>query len=290
MIGILPLLLFRLPDSHDPAVFVPDQNIKKSISIDVSDAYSIVFSVFRGTNGLIQQQVLIDAIHAFTKRQEFDSLPVFLLGMFDHIDDLVVSDPSVWMEHQIEHAFLQDSSIECCLQVSYRGRVVWLMEMLGFPVAGNHAGELPAPSSDDIRVGIVLNRVDERGKRKVLVHPGAAITIDDKMFRKIRVLVREYIENTTVGLQEVSGWRSAVENLTPQTWAGCIPGITAGRTKSNRPIALNGCQQIDTPVIGGFGGIELVPLQTGTRMVHRVYFDRQPFREPFLKLRVLRID
>ena len=188
---------------------------------------------------LVDKQVLVDAIHAVFEGQKLDSLSVRLLGIVDQVNDLIVPNPSVGMEDEVEHPFFYHGSIEGGFHVGHGYRIVGLVQVLSLPVAGNHARELPAPFPNDVRVRVVFDCVDERGKRNVLVHLGVAITVDHQVPRQFGVPIGKNIEDTTVSLQVISCGGSAVENLTPQSRTGGVAGIAARRSKCDWTIAAN---------------------------------------------------
>ena len=84
------------------------------------------------------------------------------------------------MEDEVEDALLEHDQVERGLHVLERLRVVRLLNVLAFPVAGNDAGKLPAEVADDVGIRIILDRVHERRERQILAEPLAAVGVEHK--------------------------------------------------------------------------------------------------------------
>ncbi len=189
---------------------------------------------------LAREQVLVQPLLRLAEVEELDLLAVLLHGVIDQLDDLLGLDPAVRVEDEVEDPLLEHDQVERRLHVFERLGVVRLVDVLRFPVAGDDAGELPAEVADDVRIGIVLDRVHERREREVLAEPLAAVGVEDEVARQAGVVGREEGEDRGVDRQEMARRAGLVEDLGDRTagWAmliesqqgirnatGLLPGI-----------------------------------------------------------------
>ena len=125
------------------------------------------------------QKILVKPLFDFTEVQELDSLAVLLVGIIDQFDDLIVTDPAVWMKTQREQALLDNGRVDGRFEVADGVRVAFSVQVLRIPVAGHQAGDLPATPADHIGIGVVLNVVRHRAiGRNVLAELLSTVLID----------------------------------------------------------------------------------------------------------------
>src|SRR5262249_3513865 len=140
-----------------------DNYINESVVIHIEQSHSIVSAAFRISYWYAAQQVLIQLLQRLLERQELHLLAMLFNGVVDQLDDLFVLDPAVRVEDEAVDALLDDGAVERRLEIADGDRAVRLLVVvLGRPVAGGDAGELPAELVDDVRIRIILDGVDER--------------------------------------------------------------------------------------------------------------------------------
>ena len=81
--------------------------------------------------------------------------------MVDQFDHLLGLNPSMRMKDKIHHPLLLHSDIKSHFQITNSVGVVRRVQVIGRPVAGDHARKFPARVLNHIRIRIVFDRVDE---------------------------------------------------------------------------------------------------------------------------------
>ena len=145
-----------------------------------TEPQNIVTAVLRAQR-LPCEQILVEAFETLLERQEEHLLTVASDGVIDELDDLIVVAPAVRVEDEVVRPLLQDHRVEGRLEIRERSGAPRLVEVLRRPIARRDTRKLPAQSSDHERVGVVLDRVDERFERDVLADLLAAVFIDDQV-------------------------------------------------------------------------------------------------------------
>src|SRR5262245_24932468 len=102
----------RLPAPRLLHLAIRDLDIEITILVDINEADSMSGARLRIAQRVLPEQILVQPLLRLTKVEELDPPAVFRLGIVDEIDDLFRLDPAVRMEHETEHALLDDGAIE----------------------------------------------------------------------------------------------------------------------------------------------------------------------------------
>ena len=78
----------------------------------------------------------------------FDLVAIFLDGMVNDSDDLVVANPAVGMEDKVVDSLFLNGYVEGNFHIPNRLGIIGSLYVLGFPVAGDDAGEFPAGTAN----------------------------------------------------------------------------------------------------------------------------------------------
>ena len=153
------------------------QHVEVAVIVQVDQAHSLVFSSW-ATNRFAVQQMLVYALQAFTKVQELDLGAMRGHRMINQLHNLLRTNPTVGMKDQIKGPLFQDACIERQFQIPYGIGVVGFLYKLGRPVTRYNARKLPARAPDQIGIGVVFNRIDERRKRDVATKSRLALLVE----------------------------------------------------------------------------------------------------------------
>src|SRR6266436_1663970 len=178
-----PRVALRIPKPGFSNALVGDDYIHVAITIEVQQAYAVILSI-GGTEWHAMKKILIHAILRLAKVQKFDFLSVTLHGVINELDDLFWKNPPMGMKNQIHRPLCDDRCVERRLPIGNRGWIICAMEMLRLPIARHDARKFPAELSDDVRVGIVLNRGGKRRERQIFSESRAAIILHNQGARK----------------------------------------------------------------------------------------------------------
>ena len=157
------------------------------------------------------------------------------------------------------------------------------MEVLRFPIAGNHAWHLPNPAAYGVRVGVVFDRDDVRVERNVFFKLGFAVRIGDEVGGQHRVGLGENIEHGTVHLEKLSGRIIAHQQLGKHAWAGRVLGVATRRAEGDRQVVGDVVHQVHAAVVGVGRRREVALGQHGAGMGQRVNLDTKSVTEPLLQ-------
>ena len=104
--------------------------------VDIQQPHAVVASFFV-PKWLSVQQVFVQPVECLAEREKLHLLAVFGHGMINQFDDLVVPDPTVRVENQVQYALFDNRDIDRHLQVEDGLRsAFFLVVMLGRPVGG----------------------------------------------------------------------------------------------------------------------------------------------------------
>ena len=157
------------------------------------------------------------------------------------------------------------------------------MEVLRFPIAGNHAWHLPNRATYGVRVGVVFDRNDVRVERNVFFKLGFAVRIGDEVGGQHRVGLGENIEHGTVHLKKLSGRIVAHQQLGKHAWAGRVLGVATRRAEGDRLVVGDVVHQVHAAVVGIGCRREVALGQNGAGMSERVNLDAKSVTEPLLQ-------
>ena len=169
-----PCLIGRIPYSSDWRFRLND--IKIAIIVQVQESVWIFPTLFVSQWGS-KQQILIQPLGNLGEGQEFHLFPILLHSVINQLDHLIISNPSVRVENEVHHALFDHRQIQRHLHIFNGQRIVGLMQTLSLPITWHHAGEFPANPINHIGVGIISNRIGERGEGDVLVESESPILI-----------------------------------------------------------------------------------------------------------------
>ena len=130
------------------------------------------------------KKIFIQTILRLAKVEKFDFLSVTLHGVINELDDLFWKNPPMRMKNQIHCPLRDDRRVQRRLPINNRGWIICAVEMLRFPIARHRAGKFPAELSDDVRVGIVLNRRGKGREGQIFLESRAAIILQHQRARK----------------------------------------------------------------------------------------------------------
>ncbi len=270
-------------------------DIQKTVVVDVGQTHTIVFAL-RVAKRLAIKKVLVQALLRFAEVEELHLLAVLGDGVVNDVHHLIVANPSVRMKHKAVDALLMHGDVERRLHVLDGDRVVGLVQMLGFPVAGHHARELPTRAINHVRIRVVLDEVVEAilGRRvalmrDVLAEPITASVVQNQLAGDGLVVLRKHIEHGRGQRQEVPVQRPFAEDLGVKPRAHRVERIAARHAKCNWFVARNLSQHVHATVVRGFGLSEIAAVEEWARMVDGVDFDAEPFVNPGPQLWVIRL-
>src|SRR5262249_24598389 len=130
------------------------------------------------------------------------------------------------------------------------------MEVVGLPIAGDHAGEFPAELSDNVKVRVSVDNNDKqthahagdgvsRG-RKIFAELLAAANIEHKVAKQRSVLRREEVHDRGIDLKKMTIKYDVIEHLSVEAEAKTVHGITTKHAKGHKLVVKHLIQQIDT--------------------------------------------
>ena len=209
--------------------------------------------------------------------------------MVNDFDNLVVANPAVGVEYKVVDSLLLNGRVECDFHVPNRLGIIRSLDVLGGPVAWHDTRKFPAGASDQVRVGIIINCVNERFERNVMTKSVFAIGSRYPILGQRAVVGSDHVEDRAVKRQEVSLGGGLVEDFSPKAGTGCVQGIAARHSESDRPVSRDLGEQVNTLVVGPLGLGQVAVLQAGTRMVNGMDINAEPFLEPFCQQRVVGI-
>ena len=132
-------------------------------------------------------------------------------------------------------------------------RVLGLAGLLRFCASqslGTMQGNSQHKPADQVGIRIILDRVDEGGKRDVLAKALVAVGVEDEGAGQARVIGREDREDRRVDRQEMAARALLGEELGVEPRADGVERIAAGHAKGDRLVAGYLAQEVDAAEIG----------------------------------------
>src|SRR5262249_22062582 len=265
-----------LPDARLADLVGADDHVEEAVAVDVEQAHPVVLAV-GGPQGHAGQQVFVQPLLYFAEGEALDLLAVRLDGVIDQLDDLGGGAPGVGVEDEVEAALLADGGAQASLPVAQQARAGVAVQGLPLPVAGRGTGELPAQPADDVRVGVILDEVDERLAAGVILAEALPAVLEHQVAGQFGVVGGEQVEDGGVEGEEVPLGRALVENLGVEARAGGVHGVAAGNAEGDRPAPRHGGQQVDAAVVGGPGLCQVAAPQQRAGVVNGVRLQAEPF-------------